>query len=315
MPPFGGFNLGSIGGAFVRNAVGDIASMVLPRTAFGGFGINDGPTLISRRQMQQNSQDRRVSLRPKPPAADRVYGNGLLKPLADTGGLIWPYTPTISYNHNIDYQPIATVHANQDFHVYSRTPAVELQVSGDFSVQNQLEGRYALAAIHFLRTMAKMNFGDKDPDAGTPPPVLLFNAYGPFVFKDVPVIVKSFTAEFPDSVDYVEVGVAGVATQTQDNRIIQERLPPVAGAQAPPDYNQPGDFSGPDPFRNSPRTIRRDVFGRIDTTSVTQNYTVWLPSVFKISVNLIIQHTPRELRSRFELPKYRDGDLSQKDFV
>lgn len=297
MPPFGGFNLGSIGGALVRNVVGDIASQVLPRTGFGGFGLDAVSDLI--RPPQQNSQDRRVSLRPKPAAANRVYGNGLLKPLAETGGLIWPYTPTISYNHNIDYQPIATVHANQDFHVYSRTPAVELQVNGDFSVQNQLEGKYALAAIHFLRTMAKMNFGENDPDAGTPPPVLLFNAYGPFVFKDVPVIVKSFTAEFPDSVDYVEVGVQGLTT-TIPIRIERTFQP----EPEPGDPNSPGGQGW---------WVEREIRG--SPVTAPSDYTVWLPSVFKISANLVIQHTPKELRGRFELPKFRDGDIKQKDFV
>lgn len=307
MPPFGGFNLGSIGGALVRNVVGDIASQVLPRTGFGGFGLGALSDLI--RQPQQNSQDRRVSLRPKPAAASRVYGNGLLKPLAETGGLIWPYTPTISYNHNIDYQSIATVHANQDFHVYSRTPAVELQVSGDFSVQNQLEGRYALAAIHFLRTMAKMNFGDKDPAAGTPPPVLLFNAYGPFVFKNVPVIVKSFTAEFPDSVDYVEVGVEGLTTTT--TRVIERRQ--IEYRPEPDRYNvEPG--VGGDQIPGLPGFTTIEV--PVDrTSSAKNNYTVWLPSVFKISANLVVQHTPKQLRSRFELPRFRNGDINQTDFV
>lgn len=302
MPPFGGFNLGDIGGALVRNVVGDIASQVLPRSGFGGFGIGDGSTLGSRRPQDQNSQDRRASLRPKPAAASRVYGNGLLKPLAETGGLIWPYTPTIGYNHNIDYQPIATVHANQDFHVYSRTPAVELQVNGDFSVQNQVEGRYALAAIHFLRTMAKMNFGDKDPAAGTPPPVLLFNAYGPFVFKDVPVIVKNFTAEFPDSVDYVQVFVQGLTTTT--TRVVDRIVAPLQ--------------TDPDP--EIQRELRAQPRGFIETlrdvvNTARNGYTVWLPSVFKISANLVVQHTPKELRSRFELPRFRDGDIKQKDFI
>ena len=217
-----------------------------------------------------------------------------------TDGLIWPYTPTISYTHNIDYQPIATVHANQDFHVYSRTPAVELQVSGDFSVQNQVEGRYALAAIHFLRTMAKMNFGDKDPAAGTPPPVLLFNAYGPFVFKDVPVIVKNFTAEFPDSVDYVQVFVQGLTTTT--TRVVDQRFTIV------PNDDELG--------LPRPSTLQIIEENPRDVLNTARNgYTVWLPSVFKISANLVVQHTPKELRSRFELPRFRDGDIKQKDFI
>ena len=330
MPRFGGFNVGNIGGALVRNAAGTIANAVLPRNAFGGFGLGGGPALVGQRNLTQNSQNRRVSLRPKPAAASRVYGTGLLDPIKQTGGLIWPYTPSISYNHNIDYQTIQTVHANQDFHVYSKTPAVELQVNGDFTVQNQQEGRYALAALHFLRTMAKMNFGENDPNAGTPPPVLLFDAYGPFVFNDLPVIVKSFQVEFPDNVDYVQVRVSGsntvttaaTAAVTRDDRIIVERLPPIPAnisrsATGQLQISGAADasyFEGPD----------RRVIGQIATVtpaspaSTSQTpvaYTVWLPSVFKISSTLVVQHTPKELRSKFNLPQFRNGSNTQKSFI
>jgi hypothetical protein len=320
MPRFGGFNVGNIGGALVRNAVGTVASAVLPRNAFGGFGLGSGPALVGQRNLTQNSQNRRVSLRPKPAAASRVYGNGLLNPIAETQGLVWPYTPTISYNHNIDYQTIQTVHANQDFHIYSKTPAVELQINGDFTVQNQREGRYALAALHFLRTMAKMNFGENDPLAGTPPPVLLFDAYGPFVFNDLPVIVKAFQAEFPDNVDYVEVRVTGTDTVTtaatpavtRDDRITIEPLPPASIAG----NNVETTLFG---LRNPTRTV-----GRVETISpaspastnnVPVTYSVWLPAVFKISTTLVVQHTPKELRSKFSLPQFRNGSNQQKSFI
>jgi hypothetical protein len=320
MPRFGGFNLGNIGGALGRNALGTIANAVLPRTTFGGFGL---PGTKATQAPQQNAQDRVVSLRPKPAAANRVYGDGLLRPLKASGGLIWPYTPAITYQHPITYETVSVTHANQDFHIYSRTPAVILQVSGEFTVQNQLEGAYAMAAIHFFRTLAKMNFGETDPQAGTPPPVLLFNAYGPFVFKDVPVIVKDFSTEFPQDVDYVQVAVSGVSTQTSaarvtDNRIIAERLPPIPanvsraadGALRLSGAADASYFEGPD----------RRVLGSVNTvpgvtSNTLQSYTVWLPAVFKITCSLVVQHTPNELRKRFNLPKYINGDPSQKDFV
>lgn len=319
MPRFGGFNVGNIGGALARNAVGTIANAVLPRTAFGGFGLQD----IGSFYPQQNAQDRRVSLRPKPAAENRVYGNGLLKPLKDAGGLIWPYTPSISYQHEIDYQNIQTVHANQDFHIYSKTPAVKLQVSGDFSVQNPQEGAYALAALHFFRTVAKMHFGETDPQAGVPPPVLLFNAYGPFVFKDVPVIVNSFTMEFPDGVDYVQVGVVGD---------IQTRTIPGVPAQAG-GITGAGVITRADNLnyvgtRNVPVTSPPRVVGSVTTNAPTiaatpdrqeitgsQTYTVWLPSLFKLSCNIIVQHTSKELRQNFDLNKYRNGAQSQQRWV
>jgi hypothetical protein len=326
MPRFGGFNIGNIGGALVRNALGTVANAVLPRSAFGGFGLPDPGSLVGQRNLVQNSQNRRVSLRPRPAAASRVYGVGLLDPIKATGGLVWPYTPTISYSHNVDYQTIQTVHANQDFHIYSKTPAVELQVSGDFSVQNQQEGEYALAAIHFLRTMAKMNFGENDPNAGTPPPILLFDAYGPFVFNDVPVIVKGFQIEFPDNVDYVQVRAAG-ANQTVPARTqaAPERVDtPIAPASISREPLPTGD---PTTDRLNQVLESRTlvvpgvvpgVVGGSKTPQPTQSptfYTVWLPSLFKITTSLVVQHTPNSLRKDFNLPRFRDGQNNQKSFI
>ena len=326
MPRFGGFNLGNIGGALGRNALGTIANAVLPRTTFGGFGL---PGLGASNEPQQNSQDRTVSLRPKAAAANRVYGNGLLKPLKASGGLIWPYTPTIQYSHPIDYQTIQTVHSNQDFHIYSKTPAVSLQVSGEFTVQNQLEGAYAMAAIHFLRTMAKMNFGQNDPDAGTPPPVLLFNAYGPFVFKDLPVIVKDFNVEFPADVDYVQVAVAGTKTGTEttpsrtvDTLITSEPLaplPPSMQDRGGPNQRISGfareNYNAGDSASARTWGQQGTIPGTTSTSTAPQSYTVWLPSVFKIGCTLIVQHTSKELRQDFDLKRYRDGDDSQKRWI
>ena len=331
MPRFGGFNTNSFTGALINNAMGSIANAVLPRSVFGGFGAQALGGLVGQQRISQDPENRRVSLRPKPAAMGRVLGNGLLNPLKETGGLVWPYTPTISYNQDIDYQQIAMVHANQDFHVYSKTPAVQLQVNGDFTVQNQKEGAYALAAIHFLRTVTKMNFGENDPLAGTPPPVLLFNAYGAFVFNNLPVIVKGFQIEFPDSVDYVQVRALGTSTttvpgttRTTDNRITGENLPPLPGTTE--SWAGPGgeNFSRTVGGANDSgyNTVQARSVGRLDvintpstTTSAPATYTVWLPSAFKISATLIVQHTPKQLRSAFNLPQFRDGSNNQRNFI
>ncbi len=326
MPRFGGLNSGTLAGALGRNALGTIANAVLPRSAFGGFGSGDGVNLLGQTGMVQNNTDRRASLRARDAATNRVYGSGLLTPLKETQGLIWPYTPAINYSHPIDYQPIQTVHTNQVFMVYARTPAVKLTVDGVFTVQNQKEGQYAMAAIHFLRTMAKMHFGETDPQAGTPPPVLLFNAYGAFVFKDVPVIVTTFSISFPDDVDYVEVKTAGAletTTTTTANRIVQgiqaEALPNLTpgttrttSLDATGSAVQRGASEGPIPVRGIPDRV---IPGTTTTSQNRQTYTVWLPSQFKISVELTVQHTPKTLRSRFNLPAYINGANNQKDFV
>jgi hypothetical protein len=277
---------------------------VLPRSAFGGFGLGGGTNLNFP---NQTGKDRKVSLRPKPGGAARVYGSGLLTPIKNTDGLVWPYTPSITYNQPVNYQTMTTVHANQDFHVYGNTPAVSLQVAGDFTVQNQLEGWYAHAALHFFRTVTKMNFGDSDPNAGTPPPVLLFNAYGPFVFNDVPVIVKDFTVEFPDSVDYVEVKINGMGKTTTP--AVPAR-PEIVIREAVPESNDgPGTPALPRLVKPAREAIPAG------TKNAAQSYIVWLPSMFKITCTLIVQHNPKDLRSRFNLPEYINGANNQKDFI
>lgn len=313
MPRFGGFgiNTGSLVGGLVNNVVGSAASAIFPRGLFGGFGVGDGVNLLGTLN-NQDPTNRRVSLRPRPAAANRVLGKGLLDPLRETNnGMVWPYTPTINYQQDIDYQTISTVHTNQDFHIFARTPATSFSVDGQFTVQNQKEGRYALACIHFLRTMSKMHFGENDKDAGTPPPILLFNAYGPFVFNNLPVIVKSYTIGFPDDVDYVQVA-SGLPATNQPTVPVTPVTPvtPVAPRAA----NIPMEELGVTmPYAPPDVTTQPGASVQQPTPSITKG--VWLPSLFKISVTLIVQHTPTTLRKRFELPKYINGDSSQSDFI
>ena len=61
-----------------------------------------------------------------------------------------------------------------------------------------------IAAIHFCRTVSKMAFG-QSTNAGTPPPVLLFSAYGDYVFNDINVIMNSFSISYQEDVDYIQI--------------------------------------------------------------------------------------------------------------
>lgn len=150
-------------------------------------------------------ESRRARLRPKPKAMEQILGfEKILKPLWQTYGMVWPYQPTLNYTQPVDYQQVPLVHTNQDFYAFTRSPTPELIVEGEFTVQNQTEGTYALACIHFLRTVTKMYFGQGD-NLGTPPPVLLFDAFGQYMFNKLPVIVTTFTANLTKDGDYVPV--------------------------------------------------------------------------------------------------------------
>ena len=54
-------------------------------------------------------------------------------------------------------------------------------------------------------------FAGNDSKAGNPPPVIFFNAYGNFVFKNVPVVVTKMSVTLPNDVDYIGCNVVGSA--------------------------------------------------------------------------------------------------------
>lgn len=148
-------------------------------------------------------------------ATGQRVSNGLMDILTTTNGVIFPYTPTITYSQAVNYTDLQLVHSNTDYPSYTRTPSVTLTVAGKFSVQNQREGQYALAVIHFLRTVSKSYFGELDKTkAGLPPPVLLFSAYGQYVYNNLRVILKSHSWNFDENMDTIAVAVPAIGTSS-----------------------------------------------------------------------------------------------------
>lgn len=131
----------------------------------------------------------------------------LLQPLWETGGLIFPYTPNITINHQATYNEIPVTHQNYQFNAYQSSRVSDIQIVGEFNVEDGVQAKYWIAAVHFLRSVTKMFTGDT-AYAGNPPPILNFSAYGDHVFKNVPVVVKSFSMTLPKDVNYISSNVA-----------------------------------------------------------------------------------------------------------
>lgn len=148
--------------------------------------------------------DQRIKLSPKPTQESALF-SGILAPLKDAGGLVFPYTPTIEYSSSVNYNPLTTVHANQDWHIYQNTPSIDITIQGLFTAQNETEAKYLLAAIHFLRAISKMHFGTSEENKGLPPPQVFLNGYGTYMFNNLSVILKNYNIGLPDNVDYVNV--------------------------------------------------------------------------------------------------------------
>lgn len=158
--------------------------------------------------MGASSSELRAVLAPLNPSDVYRDGTGILSILATTNGVIFPYTPTIQFTQSVSYADLQLVHSDTDYPAYTRTSLSSINVTGKFTVQNQREGQYAMAVIHFLRTVSKSYFGDKDRaagKAGLPPPVLTFSAYGPYVFNRVRCVLKNHAWSFDEGMDTVPV--------------------------------------------------------------------------------------------------------------
>jgi len=258
----------------INNPLNNVAPTPYNQTDLNPGTVETQQQVATDTTNTSDAAGRRVRLSPKPGGSNRVYGDSeLLHPVKNTNGIVWPYQPVISYQGEVDYKSMEMTHSIQDMYAYHRTQSVKLTVDGEFSVQNQKEGLYALSCIHFLRTVTKMHFGETDPNKGTPPPVLNFHAYGSYMFNALPVIVNQFSITLPKDIDYLPVDVS--TTLLSDFR--------------------PNNYQWVKLTQN------------YLNESNSSNY-VWLPAVFNITVSLIVQQSPTKLRS-FNLEKFRSGSL------
>tara|TARA_B100000242_G_scaffold106276_2_gene73577 strand:- start:9456 stop:10412 length:957 start_codon:yes stop_codon:yes gene_type:complete len=153
---------------------------------------------------KSTEQDWRVKL--SIPTIEPFKSSALLAPLRHTGGLVFPYTPSIIVSHSANYNAIAPTHTNYPYYAYQNSQVDQLVITGDFFVQNGLEAQYWVAALHYLRSMSKMFFGGEADTIGAPPPIAKLNGYGDHIFNNVPVIVTQFTTDLPQDVDYIATG-------------------------------------------------------------------------------------------------------------
>jgi len=217
-----GFNLSGYVSDFGSNLVGNSDS-IIDKLA-GGDRVGAISVLLGG-SVDTTPPDWRVRLSIAP-NADYLYGdkdNKLLSRLAETNGVVWPYTPQITMSYSAGYQKISPTHSNYPIHTYRSSEVSTISITGDFSAQTPEEAKYILASMMFLRASTKMFWGN-DPDAGMPPPILYLNGYGSHFLPNVPVVVTNYTANLPDEVDYIEAFVEESRVQDSDNSIQSNKL-------------------------------------------------------------------------------------------
>ena len=143
--------------------------------------------------------------------------NAVLSPLHDVKGIFWPLTPSMVIQHSANYNALAQTHSNYPFQAYQNSQVDQMNIIGEFPVQNQQDARHWVATIKFLRTVTKMFFGNETDLKGNPPPILHLSGYGTHMFEKVPVVVNSFNVELRSGIDYIST--------TQDS-VYKNELPP-----------------------------------------------------------------------------------------
>ena len=159
---------------------------------------------------KQGDNDWRVSI--SIPPVIRELNSSLINPLVESGErMIFPFTPSVIFSHSASYSSMQPVHTNYPFYNYQNSAVDAITVSGDFFIETNDDAEYWVAAVTFLRTLTKMFYGDNGSDTGNPPPIVKFNGYGEYVFKNVPCVVTSFNVDLPQDVDYIKTNIGSEA--------------------------------------------------------------------------------------------------------
>lgn len=192
----------------LENALGGGAASIL-KSLLGGPSSTQTLKNSVAAKVAGASNDWRVRLS-MPPSID---AKDILKPLDETNGLVFPYTPTILIQHSANYDAMQPTHSNYPFPQYQNSQIDDIVITGDFFCENAVDAQYWAATLHYLRSVTKMAYGQSS-NQGAPPPIVFLNGYGDFVFPNVPVIVKTFSIDLPSDVDYIKTQVGSEVTKT-----------------------------------------------------------------------------------------------------
>ena len=186
--------------------------------------VDGGPTVDEPEQMaifgpQAKDWRFRISLSP---SADYLYMAdypGILAPLRSTGGVLFPYTPSINIVYSAGYNAQDITHSNYKIYTYKSSAVEAITIAADFTAQDSVEANYLLAVIHFFKSVTKMFYGqDQNPSRGVPPPLVYLRGFGQYQFDWHPAVISSFTHTFPQDVDFIEAYPTnnGISVGAQD---------------------------------------------------------------------------------------------------
>lgn len=131
-----------------------------------------------------------------------IFNSALFKRLEETGGVVFPFTPQITFSTSASYNEIEPTHSNYPFQAYANSKVEDITINGDFANQTEIDAQYFIAAMTFFKTATKMFYG-QGANAGNPPIICHLSGLGSQMFDRVPIVITSFNLDLPNDVDYI----------------------------------------------------------------------------------------------------------------
>jgi hypothetical protein len=264
-------------------------------------GAQQQQTIADQRK-QINNGDWRVRLR-LAPQANYLYKSptpGIMKPLAVTDGIIFPYTPQIDTNYRANYETYDLTHSNYRGYFYKNSYVDAINLKAIFTAQDTADANYLLAVITFLKSVTKMFYG-QDAQRGAPPPVVYLTGLGDYQFREHSCLVSQFTYTLPDNVDYIRAGspnnVGLNLTSIRDRQSVATNsifgsLNRLANA-----FLTKGAITGP----AAPPTLGL-------------NRPTYVPTKMEISLTLLPIQSRQQVSKQFSVKEFANGNLIKGGF-
>jgi len=240
------------------------------------------------------------------PQSNYLYNQadpGILAPLKDTGGVIFPYTPQVSTSYSASYDQTDLTHSNYRIYQYRGSNVGEISILADFTAQDTVEANYLLAVIHFFKSATKMFYGqDKEPKPGTPPPLCYLSGYGLYQFNNCPLVIQTFGYTLPNDVDYIRAGNSKMTTGSNFSLTAKNNQPAKQTTNSVWSKLVRMSNSGvkPGAMREPPK------FG---DSNVSANENTYVPTKMSIQLTCLPIVTRKDISNNFSLSEYSKGKL------
>jgi hypothetical protein len=227
--------------------------------------------------------------------------NAVLKPLAGTSGVVFPYMPKIETSYTANYSDTALTHSNYKGYFYNSSFVGDIGITGTFTAQDTREANYLLAVIHFFRSVTKMFYG-QDAQRGSPPPLVYLSGLGNYQFNNHPCVVKTFQYSLPNDVDYIRTKPNNYNLNFNDNLNKTQASPsPGIGSVLSRILNS-GLRKGALPGTGSQElVVQQSVTNLADST--------YVPTKIEIQITLLPIQTRSQQSQQFSVKDYSSGKL------